>query len=154
RRSRSKAAVVVLLWRLIVDTPQGVSRWKLRDYADAVTILTGRVVAPEVYDDPRTVDAKVRAWWAANRETITTDPEKMSAEEVGRVVRGLTGKVRQSWNSSHDEREVARRAIWFLDDALTERVNHRRYWWKEELHPLMLPRLLALADDRKPFPYE
>jgi WD40 repeat protein/HEAT repeat protein len=165
RRGRSKAAVPLLLTALIKHHAAGLRGWRLQDYADTVTILTGREISSDVWRDPNALEKGVRAWWAANRDTITTDPGKMSRGEVRLMVR----KLLEQWDpryaldpSGGIRASGCRRA---LDGALHFSEPDRPFWWKEELHPVMLPFLLAGDDapavakggkpakDRSTFPY-
>jgi hypothetical protein len=155
RRGRSKAAVPLLLKSMIKHGSLSSAHVVLPEYAEALAILTGeelgeggparpggRALTPEA------VEGLVRDWWLPNRERVTTDPGRMSQEQLRVVVRHLLAQGARAQRQLPQARgESASEAQRLL--AVTVGVNGRERptWWREELHPAMVPALLAAAGD-------
>ena len=93
-RSRSKAAVPLLLKFMFVHGGFSTNHVTLPEYAATITVLTGVEVRPADREK------LVRDWWVADRDKITTDPAKMTPEQRGRVADQLLKDVRKSQESN------------------------------------------------------
>jgi HEAT repeat protein len=152
RRVRSRAAVPLLLKYMIVHASYNRNA---NEYVDALTLLTGEDIAARLGIDGNrgnvTAEATAKlaeSWWWADKEKVTTDPGKMSRPQLELVVDRL---LKQAERSRTDPRgaspETAAGVVGLLGPVLqSDRHGHeRRTWWPEELHPAMVPVLLAVA---------
>jgi HEAT repeat protein len=153
RRSRAKAAVPLLLKYMLVHSSFSTSHVVIPAYAEALAILTGKDPAEGQRNASgfrqlkrEAVEEFVRSWWLPNREKVTTDPGRMSEEQLQVVVERLLAQVAYSAHLRQRGRTKGALEIeGLLSVSLgTDRLN-RPVWWKEELHPAMVPFLLAAA---------
>jgi WD40 repeat protein len=149
RQHRSRAAVPLLLQYMVQHASFG--SFDSRAYVDTLVILTGEDIAdPYRYVADRqkpvrdAVHKLVETWWRPNRERLTTDLARMSPEQLQVIVGRLVGPVRGE-PGEEPYADPAERADRILSSALGRREASRRRWWDEDLHPAMVPLLLAPA---------
>jgi hypothetical protein len=88
------------------------------------------------------VQRLVEGWWRPNRKRISTDLGKMSKEQLQVVVDRLLPQVRRELRDYRYD-DPAQRVSALLSSLLDREEHGRRSWWDQDLHPAMLPLLLA-----------
>jgi len=153
RKSRSKAAIPLLLKYAVRHAGLSSAHVVIPTYGDTLVILTGADItlpAPTGRDRAKSgrdnAEKLVRTWWGPKKGTITTDLEKMNADEVRRVTTRVAKSVLRS--SSYDvarDGENPEKVYYLLSRMLRYSSSDRPYWCREDLHAVMVPHMLAIA---------
>jgi hypothetical protein len=160
RQTRSKAGIPLLLAYMVRHSDRG-SDISVAEYAQTLTILTGKEI-PNPYQyvaDRKTpvrkaVEKLVADWWEPEQDKIDTDLSKWSAGQLQVLASCLLAREgRQSRGSSTNPESwrdgPTAYAIYHLLYYNTLHAgSDRQEWGAEELHPKMLPTLLAGAGYR------
>ena len=157
RKTRSKAAVPLLLKQMIEAAGgKGNAHIAIPEYADTISILTGTDVASP-YPGGRDAQAAVRAavqdlvdkWWTPHQAKITTNLDKMTAEQLEVVADRLLKKAARDlriYDGSGHEDVTAYRFYHLVTYHIMQRsVSGRPAWYVEELRAAMVLPLLARA---------
>ena len=153
RRTRSKAAIPLLLKYLVRHANRG---WQPDEYAATLTVLTGKSITEPENGPNRErathdyVDRLVKQWWTPKKATITTDLSKMSQEELATVTGQLLAKAEKSESMRASPGGRQEPTAGLVQQSLAyavmgENPSYPRSWQKEDLHPAMVPLLLAKA---------
>ena len=158
RQTRSKAGIPLLMKHMIESAKgKGNAHIAIPEYADTIAILTGKDV-DSPYRGGRDAQATVRAgvqelldkWWTPHQAEITTDLDKMSAEQLEVVVDRLLKKAGR--DHYLDERSgrgevTAYRFYHLITYGLVQPRSSsvRAAWYPEELRTAMVRPLLACA---------
>lgn len=147
RRTRARAGVPLLLKYLVQHADISDNGYEVSAYGDALAILAGVELA-DLSLKPRderkkaaraTVEKLVKHWWRKDR--ILTDPAEMDKDHLWTAVSRLVGTAGREPDDK--EREGAW-STWNLVNAAV--AAERSAWWREELHPAMIPVLLGPTD--------
>jgi HEAT repeat protein len=153
RRSRAKAGIPLLLKYMILHADFSSGHVVIPEYVDTFVILTGKEFAnPYRYVEDRktpvrnAVDSLVKTWWLPNKAKITTDLGAMEREQLQLIVDRLLKRAARA-ERDYGARDPAERVGYQLAAALhPERESgRRREAIKADLHPAMVPILLAAA---------
>jgi hypothetical protein len=159
RQTRCKAGIPLLLKHMIATAGgKGNAHIAIPDYADTLSILTGDDVASPYRAGPNPQTA-VRAgvqdlvdkWWAPRQAEITTNLDKMTAEQLEVVADRLLKKASQDnyLNASPGREEVtAYRFFHLVTYGIVQprsSSSGRALWYPEELRAAMVRPLLARA---------
>jgi WD40 repeat protein/HEAT repeat protein len=159
RRTRAKAGIPLLL-RCMVDHASVTGhneQVKIPRYAETFIILTGKEidspyksVANPAKAAQDAVAEVVRTWWLPNKAKLTTELGRMSLEQRQAVARVLLREGERDLALSGPgggTEQAARRISHILQLQLerSELPGPPRIWQPEDLHPTMLPFLLAEA---------
>ena len=140
RRTRSKAAVPLLLKYMVLHAGYGSAPGMEQAYADALTILTGKDFDSLNQHAKDEVQNLYDEWWQPNKNKIVTDLALMSKEQVQVVAHRM---LRQGERRGRDyESDPLMTLSRKLNDAFQPELGGRRTWQPEELDGAMLPVLL------------
>jgi hypothetical protein len=150
RQHRSKAAVPLLLRYMVEHASYGSAHISLDEYVDTLAILTGKDVAnPYRYVADRQtpvyegVAKLVKDWWGPEKDNIGTDLSNMSREQLRVVADRLAKRVAKDLRGGAGEGESATGLSYRLGEVLSADRGRRTTWWREDLHPAMVPILLG-----------
>lgn len=156
RRTRSKASIPLLLSYMVRHVDLSSSHIVVPSYAETLTVLTGKEVAnPYQYvaDRKTPVVGAVRelytAWWEPNEKEINTDIEQWTDEQLQVLAARLlkqSADVYRAGSSDPSEwraKPTAYAIYHLLYYAILEAGPDAPAWSLEELHPKMVPALLA-----------
>ena len=160
RETRPKAGIPLLLAYMIRHTGRGSSHVSVPEYAETLTILTGKDI-PSPYrtgPDRKTpvltaVEKLVAEWWDPQQDKISTNMADWTPEQVDVLTSRILKRAAWSMKSSTDPDEWKERptsyAIYHL---LYYHVMHEGSdapdWRLEELHPRMAVAMLVPAGYR------
>ena len=161
RQTRSKAGIPLLLAYMIRHVDHSSSHIYVPEYAQTLTILTGKEI-PSPYQyvaDRKTpvrqaVEKLVTEWWEPQQDKIDTDINHWSSEQLQVLAsRLLARSASQSRGSSTDPESwrdgpTSYGVYHLLYYQILHAGSDRQEWNAEELHPKMLPALLAGAGYR------
>ena len=144
RRARSNASIPLLVKYVHLERSQEIT--------DTLIILTGEDISALLRlanggkSDPVSSRTKLATtWWFPNKAKITTDPGKMSKEQLQVVIdRQLAVAELGMRDSSSAPSGSAYRISQILESLNRPGLYGRQQtWWPEEVHPAMLPAILA-----------
>ena len=156
RQTRSKAGVPLLMKYMVKHAGDGSAHILIPEYADTLTLLTGKDIA-NPYGHGRDRQAAVRdavqeladKWWTPHQDEITTNLDKMTAEQLEVVAARLLKNAgrEHGFDERHGQTEATAYRFYQL---MTYHVVHRSSsksvaWYAEELRPAMVGPLLAQA---------
>jgi HEAT repeat protein len=153
RRCRAKAGIPLLLKYMILHADYSTSHVVIPEYVDTFVILTGKELAdPYRYVRDRktpvrdAVDRLVKSWWLPNKAKITTDLGAMEREQLQLIVERLLQRSARA-ERYYGSRDPAERVGYQLAAVLQQERDGDGRWQaiKAELHPAMVPLLLAAA---------
>jgi len=161
RITRPKAAIPLLL-KLMYTQATNVSGSEIDAYAATLRLLTGEEIASPFPDRVATdkriegtqagVKKLVEQWWRPQRDQITTDLNRMSKAQLQLVSHELLKKA--AWakeypggDSYHDGKPTTAYRMYHVMNygMLRSSSSSGPAFEKEELHPTMIPYLLAPA---------
>ena len=161
RETRPKAGIPLLLAYMVRHTGFGSSHVSVPEYAETLTILTGKDI-PSPYRTGRdrktpvleAVDKLVTEWWEKERDKISTNMADWTPEQMDVLASRILKRAARSTKGSSSDPEEWREgptsyAIYHL---LYYDVMHagagQPDWRLEELHPKMAAAFLAPAGYR------
>jgi len=165
RQTRSKAGIPLLLAYMVRHTDRGNSHISVPEYAETLTILTGKdIPSPYQYVADRkgavhdSVEKLVSDWWEPQQDKIDTDINHWSTEQLQVLASHLLARSgSQSKGGSYDPESwrdgpTSYGVYHLLYYQILHAGSDRQEWHTEELHPKMVPALLASAGSRAPKP--
>ncbi|MCH7729735.1 MAG: HEAT repeat domain-containing protein, partial [Planctomycetes bacterium] len=157
RQARSKAAIPLLLKYMYIHTEmKGTGGGAVKEYVDTLSILTGidipnpyRHQADRVTATRESVKKLFDTWWKPKKDKIATDMDSFTSEQIGVVVDKLLKRNRSHYarylREAREEGKSVTASLMshMIYGKMLGQSSDRPDWLKEEIHPAMIPHLLA-----------